>query len=167
MLYWYFTLPFIILTWNYYHINWLLPFNHVQDSSEYPPKGPITTKEMKIIIALGAACITAMALKDSEREQLRLKSLLNDYVLHRLSALEEKVQGFFYLHYFIQKILFWRIHTHTLSHTLTHANYQMKLLADVDRMIDLEKERLEVDRRDSQIQRAQLALQVLGQIGPN
>ena len=43
----------------------------------------------------------------------------------------------------------------------------MKLLADVDRMIDLEKERLEVDRRDSQIQRAQLALQVLGQIGPN
>ena len=61
---------------------------------------------MKMIIALGAACITAMALKDSEREQLRLKSLLNDYVLHRLSALEEKVQGFFYLHYFIQKILF-------------------------------------------------------------
>ena len=42
---------------------------------------------------------------------------------------------------------------------------QMKLIADIDRMIDLEKERLEVDRRDSQILRAQLAFQLLGQTG--
>lgn len=41
----------------------------------------------------------------------------------------------------------------------------MKLLVDVDRMIDIEKERLEVDRRDSQIQRAQLAYQLAGQLG--
>ena len=41
----------------------------------------------------------------------------------------------------------------------------MKLIADIDRMIDLEKERLEVDRRDSQILRAQLAFQLLGQTG--
>lgn len=41
----------------------------------------------------------------------------------------------------------------------------MKLLAEVDRMIDLEKERLEVDRRDAQIQRAQLAFKLLGSQG--
>jgi hypothetical protein len=35
----------------------------------------------------------------------------------------------------------------------------MKLIVDVDHMIDLERERLEVDRRDVQIQRAQLAFQ--------
>ena len=41
----------------------------------------------------------------------------------------------------------------------------MKLLAEVDRMIDLEKERLEVDRRDAQIQRAQLAFKLSGSQG--
>ena len=33
----------------------------------------------------------------------------------------------------------------------------MKLLADVEKAIDVERERLEVDRRDVQIQRAQAA----------
>jgi hypothetical protein len=33
----------------------------------------------------------------------------------------------------------------------------MKLIDDVDRVIDQERERLEVDRRDVHIQRAQLA----------
>lgn len=42
---------------------------------------------------------------------------------------------------------------------------QVKILAEVDHMIDLEKERLEVDRRDAQIQRAQLAFKLLGQQG--
>ena len=41
----------------------------------------------------------------------------------------------------------------------------MKLLVEVDRMIDLEKERLDVDRRDTQIQRAQLAFKQISQQG--
>ena len=47
----------------------------------------------------------------------------------------------------------------------TNSHEQVKLLAEVDRMIDLEKERLEVDRRDAQIQRAQLAFKLLGSQG--
>ena len=48
-------------------------------------------QELKIILALGGACISVLASKEAEIEKIRLKSLLNDYISHRLSALEEKV----------------------------------------------------------------------------
>ena len=44
-----------------------------------------------------------------------------------------------------------------LSNRLSALEEKMKLLAEVDRTIDVERERLEVDRRDVQIQRAQAA----------
>jgi hypothetical protein len=48
-----------------------------------------------------------------------------------------------------------------LSNRLSALEEKMKLLAEVDRAIDVERERLEVDRRDVQIQRAQAASALL------
>ena len=46
---------------------------------------------MAIAVAVAAASISALAKSDSYNEQRRLKSLLADYVQHRMEALEEKV----------------------------------------------------------------------------
>lgn len=44
-----------------------------------------------VILATAAAAISAEAKSNSNMEEIRLKSLLNDYVTHRFAALEEKV----------------------------------------------------------------------------
>ena len=36
---------------------------------------------------------------------------------------------------------------------------QIKLVADVDKMMEMEKERIDIDRRDVQLQRAQICFQ--------
>ena len=56
---------------------------------------------MKIILALTGASLSAHACKEIEVEKIRLKSLLNDYIAYRLTALEEKVGDFlsFYLYF--------------------------------------------------------------------
>ena len=47
---------------------------------------------MAIAVAIAAASISALAKSDSDKERKRLKSLLADYVQHRMAALEEKVK---------------------------------------------------------------------------
>ena len=64
-------------------------------------KVSLSKKEMKIILALTGASISAHACKEIEVEKIRLKLLLNDYIAYRLTALEEKVGDFlsFYLYF--------------------------------------------------------------------
>lgn len=45
-----------------------------------------------VILATSAAAISAEAKKILDVEEIRLKSLLNDYVTHRFAAFEEKVK---------------------------------------------------------------------------
>lgn len=51
----------------------------------------LSKREMQIAVAVTAAAVATLAARDSEEEQRRLKSLLSDYILHRMVALEEKV----------------------------------------------------------------------------
>ena len=46
---------------------------------------------MKVALAVSAAAISALAARDAEEEKVRLKSLLADYILHRMTVLDEKV----------------------------------------------------------------------------
>lgn len=79
-----------------------------------------------------------------------------DYVTFRLDLLEQKVQllrlfAMFYLVYFAR--------LNYVPHiTLRYALFQMALIEDVDQMIDLERDRVETDVRDIQMQRALLCL---------
>jgi hypothetical protein len=66
----------------------------IQDSSpemSIPLSAGLSKKEMHIAVAVAAAAVATLAMRDSEAEQKRLESLLSDYILHRMSALEEKV----------------------------------------------------------------------------
>ena len=46
---------------------------------------------MKVALAVAAAAIAALAAKDAEVEKARLKSLLAEYIMHRMTVLDEKV----------------------------------------------------------------------------
>jgi hypothetical protein len=61
------------------------------DQVSLPLSAGLSKKEMHIAVAVAAAAVATLAMKDSEAEQKRLESLLSDYILHRMSALEEKV----------------------------------------------------------------------------
>ena len=67
----------------------------VQDSDvdqvSLPLVAGLSKREMQISVAVAAAAVATLAMKDSEKEQKRLESLLNDYIMHRMTALEEKV----------------------------------------------------------------------------
>ena len=64
-------------------------------------KVSLSKKEMKIILALTCASVSANAWKEAEIEKNRLNLLLNDYIAYRLTALEEKVCDFFFLSIYI------------------------------------------------------------------
>lgn len=63
-------------------------------------KVSLSKKEMKIILALTCASVSANAWKEAEIEKSRLNLLLNDYIAYRLTALEEKVGDYYFFFFF-------------------------------------------------------------------
>jgi hypothetical protein len=99
-------------------------------------------QKMAITTLVGGAAVISRATEQALQSQANTaESLLDDYIATRLIALEEKVTP----------------SSSSSSSLPLSPPPQVKLVTAIEKGLDVERERIELDRRDIQIQRAQLA----------